>query len=84
MRQIVKLILKIIAVVVVTAIATPALFGFAAGFFNSLEAGNVAGLSALCVGLLIIDYITLKGIWCARGGMERHNGGAKCVFPDRW
>lgn len=81
MRQAIKIILEILAIVVVAAIAVPALFGVAAGFFNSLEAGNVAGLSTLCVGLLIIDYITLKGIWCARGGMERHNGGAKCGNP---
>lgn len=81
MRHIIKMIVKVMAVVVVTAIATPDLFGFAAVFSNSLEAGDVAGLLALCVGLLIIDYITLKGICRARGGTERHNGGARCGNP---
>ena len=73
MRHIIKMIVKVMAVVVGTAIATPALFGFAAVFFNSLEAGDVAGLLALCVGLLIICR--------ACGGTERHNGGAKCGNP---
>ena len=81
MRHIFKMIVKVMAVVVVTAIATPALFGFTAVFSNSLEAGDVAGLLALCVGLLIIDYITLKGICRARGVTERHNGGARCGNP---
>ena len=47
-------VVKVVAIVVVVVFAIPYLFGFAAGFFNSIVAGYLAGVLVACVGIYAI------------------------------
>ena len=76
-----KIFIEVVAIAVVTAFATPFLFGFAAVFFNSLAAGYTAGTLVVCVGLFAVGYIIVKGICCACGGTEEQSGDGKCDEP---
>lgn len=81
MRHAVKIIVKVLAVVVVVAIATPYLFGFASGLFNSLSAGYIASSLVVCIGFFAIGHIIFNDMRRLRGGMKKHSGGAKCGKP---
>ena len=81
MMHIFKMNVKIMVVVVVTAIATPYFFGFAGTLFNSLETGCKDGLWVVCIGLFTIDYIIINGIRRVFDGTANQGGGTKCDEP---
>ena len=67
-----KMLVKILIVLVVSAIALPYMFGFMSGFFNSIKAGYVMGVLTGCVSVYAIGAIIVKGIrrYIAAGDTE--------------
>ena len=52
--------LKILAIIAVSICASAFMFGFAAGFFNSLTAGYIAGCGVIAIGGYAVFAMIIK------------------------
>ncbi len=55
-------VLKVLAIIVVAVCATLFMFGFAAGFFDSITAGYIAGCGVIAIGTYAVFAIIIKDI----------------------
>lgn len=65
--------LKVLATIVVAICASAFMFGFAAGFFNSLFAGYIAGCWALVMGVYGVVAVIRKDVRRNRIEVEKRD-----------
>ena len=71
LKEILKTTAKVALIAGVTLVAAPAAFGFAAGFFNMMLAGQIAGGVTLGVGALITAKTLIKDIVTMHGRVKK-------------